>query len=796
MTMSNLIRLLSRGGSFGHYWVKQTRTTIWWPTTSPSEPPSADFDIYFGVHPSRTQKSSSQRTVEGDIAAINCLYVDIDGKLFTNGKADAANHIKTLNPRPTIIVDSGGGYHCYWVLKDPFILDTPLKEEVAKSLQKRWVEFVGGDKAVHDLARVLRVPGTLNHKYDPPRQVRVAYQNTELLYSIQQLEAALPVLEHSDDDDDEGELVSTYPPIAKPNELTYQEIVNLAQASSRGPKFLALWKNVNAGYESQSEADLALCCMLAFWTGGDASKIDTLFRASDRMRDKWEREEYRHSTILRALAQVTDHYTDPGGLLTAGANDEGNAQCVTARCEGKFLYCDAFGWMEYSGGYWRTELAEASLQRAVVKVLKERRAAAAKAETTESQQMEAIMKRAAPSATNVRNCLTLLRPLLAVASSTFDTSLDELNCPNGVLNLRTGELSESAPSKRFSYVIGANYVPEADRAVWTSWLLETVGGHQDVVDFLQLAVGYTLTGSTREEAMFYIYGPKRAGKGTFTETIQALLGHRPLATEVGMETFTAKRSGSDQGHDLASLRACRFVAASEGKAGQWLNGALIKRWTGGSPITCAHKYQRFFTFQPQFKIWMTSNFRLQMDPDDSASWTRPKVVHFPNSYADVEDKTLKGKMRTHEVLEGILAWAVEGAIKWYKLPKEGLQPPERVKKELTDARAELDWVARWVEEEVEATGDNADRIPSATYFQRYADWSKACGAPEKKLKALNDSLLRLGYNVRGKPFTIEGRTYRGWRGVRLKGTSWRENLAAMPLTAEKEEVENETRHHE
>ena len=784
--MSTFIELLSRKGAYGHYWLKQSRTTIWWNTSEPLEPPKTREDIYLGVHPSRTKKSSSQRTLVSDIAAINCLYADIDGKTFAEGKTEAANHIKTLTLRPSVIIDSGGGYHCYWILEEPFTLDSPLKEEVAKSLQERWVSFVGGDPAVHDLARVLRVPETLNYKYDPPRHVRIVYENLRQLYRIQELENLLPKLEHKGDDDDEEDAELEYPSPPRPNSLTLQEIVNKAQTSpTKGEKFKKLWLSIDDGYESSSEADLALCCMLAFWTGGDADKIDHLFRASKRMRAKWDRRDYRRGTILTALGKVTSYYSDPGGFLTAGADDEGNAQCVAAHCRGKFLYCEAFGWMRNTGNHWATELAEAAAEREIVKILKERRVAAARTEAGEDKLIETIIKIARPSTRNVRNCKTLLKSLLTVSVRTFDESLDELNCPNGILDLTTGTLKPHNRSKRFSYVIGVDYNQDADQSTWKDWLLEATGNHQDVVDFLQVAVGYSLTGRTREETIFYIYGPARAGKGVFTETLQALLGGRPLATEVGMETFVEKRHGSDQGFDLASLKACRFVAASESKAGQWLDGSHIKRWTGGSPITCAHKYQRTFTYRPQFKIWLVSNYPLQMDPDDEAGWTRPRVINFPHSYVGKEDKTLKERMRSPEVLAGVLAWAVEGAVKWYTLPKGGLQAPEIIKQETLKARAALDWVAQWVEEEIIITGDDHDRIPNSIYYARYSDWCRERGAAERKLKALNDSLARMDYDVKGKPFAVNGKTRRGWRGARLKGQSFREQVKAIEEKDEK-----------
>lgn len=772
--MQHLIGHLMRGGDTGHFWLKQSKRTVWWATTEVPAPPGAPEDVYFGVHPSNAPKGPTERTVIADIAAINCLYADLDSKDHTNGKGGAEAHIRTLNPRPSAIVDSGGGYHCYWLLNEPFVLDTDFKREAAQSLQKRWVTFVGGDKSVHDLARILRVPGTLNYKYDPPREVKIVVADYSRLYTPEELEANLPIDNHRGDDGAED----TIPPPACPNTLTNQEIVDRAQKSKKGAKFVRLWRGSNEDYDDDaSAADEGFCCLLAFWTGGDYKKIDTLFRASGRMRKKWEREDYRRRTILAALGLVTEYYTDPGGFLTAGTNDEGNAQCVRARVKNQFLFCGAFGWMRYSDHYWKRELAEGAVELKIVAVLKERRAATAQADVDEKVK-ETIWRAAKPSNTNMRNCKALLRPMLAVEVKAFDTSLDELNCPNGVLNLRTGLLSSHNPTRRFSYCIPISYDPNASSKVWTQWLFEASGKRQEVADFLQQAVGYSLTGHTREEKMFYIYGPARGGKGVFTGTLLALLGGRPLATEVGMEMFLEKRQASSQGFDLAGLKATRFVAASESKESHWLDAPKIKRWTGGNLITCAHKYGRQFTFEPQFKIWLTSNFALQMDADDTAGWARMQVIKFPNSYLGREDKMLKATMRSEEVLQGVLKWAVEGAMEWYKNPRKGLIAPTVVQEETKRARESLDWVSEWVREDIVITGGDEDRLPSNRYRQRYKDWCDERGVKPKGPRSLNKSLRRQGYKV-GELVWAEGKMQRCWVGASLVGTSFRESLSEI-----------------
>jgi len=102
------------------------------------------------------------------------------------------------------------------------------------------------------------------------------------------------------------------PPQTQAVSLDDQTIIEKAKRAKDGAKFTALWEGDISGYKSQSEADLALCCLLAFWTDGDRDRIDRLFRQSGLYREKWEREDYRDMTIDAALEQVTTYYDGNG----------------------------------------------------------------------------------------------------------------------------------------------------------------------------------------------------------------------------------------------------------------------------------------------------------------------------------------------------------------------------------------------------------------------------------------------------------------------------------------------------
>src|SRR5215204_1299339 len=114
-------------------------------------------------------------------------------------------------------------------------------------------------------------------------------------------------------------------PVAAPepvdNGLSDSEVLQKALAASNGARFSRLWNGDTSGYGSPSEADLALCGMLAFWTGGDATRIDTLFRQSGLYRKKWDRKDYRNRTITEALSGKTEYYEAPRSVKLADGTE-------------------------------------------------------------------------------------------------------------------------------------------------------------------------------------------------------------------------------------------------------------------------------------------------------------------------------------------------------------------------------------------------------------------------------------------------------------------------------------------
>lgn len=445
-------------------------------------------------------------------------------------------------------------------------------------------------------------------------------------------------------------------------------------------------------------------------------------------------------------------------LLQLGVNDEANASAVTLLYPDEFAFTESHGWLHYTDGHWASENAEAAVERAVVDMLKTR---VRDALDEDAQAHEKLIKFCTPNSARVKGTVYLLRSKVAVSQSLFDVEPDLLNCPNGVVDLRTGELLPHDPGYHFMHMAGVLYDRQASSAIWEDWLTETVGD-QEVARYLQLAAGYTLTGLTSEEVVFYIHGPPRSGKGIFTETLRRTLGEQ-LAKVIPFSVLTAKADVDSQNFALAPLKPTRLVLASESNQYERFNEAKLKSITGGDAISCSFKHRDAFTYRPQFKVWVTSNQPIRADPDDDAVWSRIRLLHFPTSHLGREDKTLKERIQAN--LPGVLAWAVRGAVDWYRSLPEGLPELPSMAEAKDDQRSEMDFVQQWIDEC--CLLEPSAFTTSGVLYESYASWCKSNGVIAKQQSGLSASLR--GRGLKNRQGRVPGRvnSARGFIGIRL-----------------------------
>ena len=257
------------------------------------------------------------------------------------------------------------------------------------------------------------------------------------------------------------------------------------------------------------------------------------------------------------------------------------------------------------------------------------------------------------------------------AAETGDWDLDPwlLNTPPGTVDLRTGQ---ARPHDRRDLITKMTAVgPGGNCPKWLAFLNRIFRGDQNLIDYIQRVLGYSLTGSVREHALFFCYGTGGNGKGVLLGTWNGILGE--YSAIAPMSTFTATHNERHP-TELAMLRGARLVSTQETEDGHYWAESKIKALTGGDPVSARFMRQDFFTYQPTFKLIVAGNHRPSLRNVDEAIRRRFNLIPFTQTIPPEErDPNLAEKLK--EEWPGILAWAIEGCLEWQRI---GLAPPSAV----------------------------------------------------------------------------------------------------------------------
>lgn len=258
---------------------------------------------------------------------------------------------------------------------------------------------------------------------------------------------------------------------------------------------------------------------------------------------------------------------------------------------------------------------------------------------------------------------------LAVTSALWGADPWALTCLNGTLDLRTGTLRPHRRGDLITKLAPVIYDSDARCDLWTrtlDWALPD----PDVRAFFQRAVGYSLTGDTREDKLFFVHGPTAALKSTVNEGIKATLGDYAMTAD--FETFLRRRDVGGPRNDLARLAGARIVLSIEVEQGRRLAEGLIKMLTGGDTVAARFLFHEAFEFRPTFTLWLVANHAPKVPDDDDALWRRIVRIPFEHTLPkEARDPTVKAALRDPQTAgAAILAWAVEGCLAWQR---HGLQ---------------------------------------------------------------------------------------------------------------------------
>jgi putative DNA primase/helicase len=426
--------------------------------------------------------------------------------------------------------------------------------------------------------------------------------------------------------------------------------------------------------------------------------------------------------------------------------DLGNAQRLV-RLHGQDLrYVHAYErWLVWDGTRWKIDDTAEAVRRAKATV-RAIYTEAGRAEDETTRKQLANHAKASEASSKITAMLTLAKsePGIPVLSDDLDADPWLLNVDNGTLDLRTGQLRQHDRGDLITKLAPVTYDPNATAPRWEQFLRDIFRGDEELIRFVQLALGYALTGDTSEQVFFVAYGSGSNGKSTLIETIAAMLGEYALQTPT--ETFMTQSHDSIP-NDVARLKGARFVSAIETEEGKRLAVARIKQLTGGDTVAARFMRAEWFEFRPSFKAWLGTNHRPNIPDTTESIWRRilllPFTAHFT---ADQRDLTLREKLRAE--LPGILAWAIKGCLEWQRLRSEGknlvLVAPHAVSAATAEYRSEQDTLGGFLGEfcVIERQAETSAR----QLFAAYERWCEQSGERPVSQRTFGTALRERGYS--------------------------------------------------
>ncbi len=557
-----------------------------------------------------------------------------------------------------------------------------------------------------------------------------------------------------------------------PLNLSDAEIIKKAHEAKNYPKFSKLWRGDWTDYPSQSEADQALCSMLAFWIP-EPARIDSLFRQSGLYRNKWDEQHYSNGTTY---GKQTIENAINGAKETYGMQQKKNSNLVIMDTENEFRFTDLgnakrlvrkFGkdmrycykwrtWLVWDGKRWRRDDSGRVMQMAKDTITGLYQEASG---VTDKSNRKDLVSWAVKSESNQRleAMIKLARsePGIPIDPSELDKHNMLFNVLNGTLDLITGELCPHSREDLITKLSPVNYDPKAECDVWNSFLRRNVPDPENR-KFLQRVTGYALTADTSEEKLFFIHGPTRTGKSTYSEAIKATLGD--YARTANFETFVKRKFERNATEDIARLAGARFVTSIEVDEGKSLAEQLIKTITGGDTVTARALYESSFEFKPSFKLFLVANNRPNVKIEEEAIWNRIIQIPFCERLSKNEiDKEVKRKLIDPEISgSAILAWAAKGCLEWQKI---GLQVPDAVQRYTDEYKDEMNPFKEFFEDCCLLEPD--DLTLKADLRKCYVDWcvsTKEKPIGRKQFPKILESLGIQEHRTGAKRF---------WKGIRL-----------------------------
>jgi putative DNA primase/helicase len=506
--------------------------------------------------------------------------------------------------------------------------------------------------------------------------------------------------------------------------------------------------------------------------GYDVQAVDLLGWDKFDLADFCRLHDRAAASTLQTLPQLTDSApaqqttitdaptTNNVQPLTAyNLTDAGNAECFAVLHGDQFRYNRTTKhWVWWNGTRWQGD-TDGKVHRAALDVARQRQPAAPTITDIDQRRKAFLWGLSSESSAKLAALLNVAEFLEQFSTTVekYDTDPFLATVDNGAIDLRTGTRRDACRDDYMTMQLGTRYDAAATCPRWEQFLREVFAGDQELISYIQRAVGYSLTGDTREQKMFLLHGNGANGKSVFLDILSLLVGD--YAANTTFDTFDGGRR-NEATNDLAALKGKRLVTVIETEEDRRLAEAKVKAVTGQDAITCRFLYGEFFTYVPQFKIWMAMNHKPTIYGTDRGIWRRVNLIPFTQTFEGREDYQLANKLRAE--LPGILNWALDGLRAWLA---NGLGTAAAVKRATKQYQDESDVIGQWAAECLIHDADAA--LLTADALESFKLWCEQNGFSTKRANAilLGRRMAELGYQSEANLPGLRGK--RAYAGLRL-----------------------------
>lgn len=743
---------------------------------------------------------------------------------------DVARAIVTHSrlPEPTLWVHSGGGLYPWWLLDQPLPLNTPERVAAAQALSNRWQECLVHSArelglsygSVGDLARVLRLPGTLNRKTDTWKQCQIIDDQGDRL-TLDDVKWYLTIAEEfwtpTSPDRESAQTTKSVPQQRSSGDASerpgdhfnatvdwdwvmgqeggYHLLKTVGEESfwvrpgknpRDGHSCTTNYRNSNYLYVFSTEMD-----------GFQADRSYTKFAAWTMLKHGGDFTEAARDWLRRnPQLKRASPLGPPPPLTQQGQAEAGSEQVVTYAVESHFDHSETGNaermvraqgnrfrrvaalkqWYAWDGKSWVldelalvNQAAKATLEEILVQAedLMARdedhlKVASNPAKLKKCQCQGCATKKwytASRSRSKLEGMIDLFgkEPGVAASIDQFDARRDLVTVGNGILNPETRELLPFDPKYMLTKRLHAEYRKDATAPKFQKFI-ESVLPNPVLRDYIQRALGYTLLGENDQRAMFIIEGKSGTGKSQFLNIFTRVFGD--FGATAASTAFRETRNEST--YELHALRGRRFVTTSETSDTSKMDEELLKRLTGRDDVTTRNLFQPPVTWTPGFTIWMATNFAPRMNADDSAIWDRCKYIKFERQFVGEERIPDLGNKIAAEEASGILNWLLDGVAAYRE---RGLMDPVEIVEAVEAQRLESDSVAQFILDGTEGdllVADGEAEVRCSVLYKVYVEW------------CLKEHIPRLGqrrfvHRMKGLGYEQFKSSVMHWRGLRLNG---------------------------